>query len=143
MRISDWSSDVCSSDLLHPREFRPLEVDPVHDLESGRINDKNLLLEDIQGLSVRRHGKPGTIARAFVLRIDIDRFDDLASLEIDFHEGRLAEAVAVRFLVDAIPDDVVIAATRIGQAAAEARWADRRVGRVCVSKCSYRCSSNN
>src|SRR3546814_11817061 len=75
MRISDWSSDVCSSDLLHPREFRPLEVDPVHDLESGRINDKNLLLEDIQGLSVRRHGKPGTIARAFVLRIDIDRLD--------------------------------------------------------------------
>src|SRR3546814_2665449 len=42
MRISDWSSDVCSSDLLHRRELeritagRELEIDDLVDTRAAR-----------------------------------------------------------------------------------------------------------
>src|SRR3546814_10357400 len=29
MRISDWSSDVCSSDLMTKRDSRPIDVEPL------------------------------------------------------------------------------------------------------------------
>src|SRR3546814_6361942 len=32
MRISDWSSDVCSSDLYTPKHFEETQIDALHEL---------------------------------------------------------------------------------------------------------------
>src|SRR3546814_8735972 len=39
MRISDWSSDVCSSDLPHAGETGGLSGAPLHDLALQRLRD--------------------------------------------------------------------------------------------------------
>src|SRR3546814_8536874 len=69
MRISDWSSDVCSSDLFHPRtplgqgddvEFRPAMIAALHD---GGLHDE---------------GRFTAIQRNFFDRDDARRARDLA-----------------------------------------------------------------
>src|SRR3546814_3768832 len=42
MRISDWSSDVCSSDLL---VVRPVDVDPVDSGDQEQLDARQPLLE--------------------------------------------------------------------------------------------------
>src|SRR3546814_14111707 len=44
MRISDWSSDVCSSDLLADLRFRPL-VDFEHDIDAVLVERDHLGLD--------------------------------------------------------------------------------------------------
>src|SRR3546814_9278877 len=68
MRISDWSSDVCSSDLRQARAGRPYENDDLH-----RRPDRRLSFA-VHDARARRHHhhrhpagrRPGTKARALV-----------------------------------------------------------------------------
>src|SRR3546814_3726401 len=50
MRISDWSSDVCSSDLRNPVDQRQIVADPLAETEP-RIDD------DLCGIDPRRHAR--------------------------------------------------------------------------------------
>src|SRR3546814_4055793 len=75
MRISDWSSDVCSSDLKKPRRRQPLKATPEglersalyylerYDSSSGHL--RRLLRRKIQ-LSARVHGTDPEAGRAAV-----------------------------------------------------------------------------
>src|SRR3546814_9399161 len=76
MRISDWSSDVCSSDLCRGavdpgpqptrRRLRSLDAEALHEalaggeVEAGRAGQ---LLEAFRRAHERRLGPPGTVAR--------------------------------------------------------------------------------
>src|SRR3546814_1084376 len=47
MRISDWSSDVCSSDLIHQlRGDRPPSLDPMMALVAADMNEVNSAILD-------------------------------------------------------------------------------------------------
>src|SRR3546814_4518794 len=73
MRISDWSSDVCSSDLT-PREFRR----PIIRLEIGRIVIKKQIGRHIgrEARRRRRHGIGNRRQRAVLIRpAEPDRAD--------------------------------------------------------------------
>src|SRR3546814_8573141 len=45
MRISDWSSDVCSSDLTQPERHAPLDL--VDDLRVGQVKIRLVLVEQM------------------------------------------------------------------------------------------------
>src|SRR3546814_21134461 len=79
MRISDWSSDVCSSDLFGGRLLRRLPV--VHEHEPG-------------GVEVRAqempHGEPGHVDASRVLRLPFRihrQADQPLGLRTDAHQG--------------------------------------------------------
>src|SRR3546814_1121840 len=53
MRISDWSSDVCSSDLLEAREIRPEEGEAEAE-GTGRIFGADFIAVDRFGIELER-----------------------------------------------------------------------------------------
>src|SRR3546814_1000459 len=53
MRISDWSSDVCSSDLLEARETRPEEGEAEAE-GTGRIFGADFIAVDRFGIELER-----------------------------------------------------------------------------------------
>src|SRR3546814_18955805 len=81
MRISDWSSDVCSSDLLsqHPGGFVLTQerLDDLVPIEPARMDDRQIIewdKDDIDALKFMKvdvlgHGMLGCMNRAFNLQI--------------------------------------------------------------------------
>src|SRR3546814_14474165 len=57
MRISDWSSDVCSSDLCLPA--MRIDQQPAYVLHARPYRETSLLLECL----TREHGRLGVVAR--------------------------------------------------------------------------------
>src|SRR3546814_12661141 len=90
MRISDWSSDVCSSDLREPRVAHQGEVLEARlrlDLRQGDRLDKGL-----HRLDVDHAEAPGRIAGAGVIEIHhLDDANDLLLITGMIEEGELAE----------------------------------------------------
>src|SRR3546814_17597197 len=131
MRISDWSSDVCSSDLLVADEF------------GGDVI-----------------GDAGAEAFAVALIFGQARAAEIFALGDIFHLGRDDAAAGVVHLADVLPrlgaEDLAADVGEGGDAAAAVgtelavvlgphlalgdplRSADRRVGNECVSMCSSR-----
>src|SRR3546814_14876679 len=100
MRISDWSSDVCSSDLSGAIEQ---DADIIMFLYRDEVYNKDSQEKNIAEVIIgkQRNGPIGTVRLAF--HGEYTRFDNLA------------------------PE----------------RSEERRVGKECVSKCSYRWSPCN
>src|SRR3546814_16355913 len=108
MRISDWSSDVCSSDLLQNKARGSLVRDQHAGQPGFEDGTNNRDLETAAG------GKNGTR----------DRANDIERHGYGPFVDRVIEAisVSVQIVVTDIPD----------------RSEERRVGKECVSTCSYR-----
>src|SRR3546814_16580049 len=116
MRISDWSSDVCSSDLLADLRFRPL-VDFEHDIDAVLVERDHLGLD--------RRGE------AALPLVELDNARDVGA---DF---RSRVDLARRHL-DLGTDLVLLKALVAFQ-----RSEERRVGKECVSTCRSRWSRYN
>src|SRR3546814_12780867 len=113
MRISDWSSDVCSSDLLG---------------EGAPAQRLGALVQEVAGLPVGEVDAPVAIAA------------DDAGRHAAQH--RLDEAVAVVELFVRLQQGVLLARTPAGHLVEGARRSEaRRVGKECVSKCRSRWSA--
>src|SRR3546814_16947679 len=124
MRISDWSSDVCSSDLggiaiLQHVERHVLVEEELEPIE--QFAGRGLLLE------------PGDVADLVedVERLADEQLLDAGEMDVDDRLHRLA----------ARKSDVMeeaAAQERVGQ-----RSEERRVGKECVSTCRYRWSTDH
>src|SRR3546814_5384113 len=55
MRISDWSSDVCSSDLVHPGADHLVQGRPVGG--AGDVRGVDVLLERVAPAGIRHAGR--------------------------------------------------------------------------------------
>src|SRR3546814_13701890 len=104
MRISDWSSDVCSSDLARDQVRRRIDLYP-------RDRDRRALgiLEDVEA----------------------EGSDRRRVIDIAFEQQRIDAVVGQ----DETLDIVEIAGEKF---AAIGRSVERRVGKECVSTCSFR-----
>src|SRR3546814_14790892 len=119
MRISDWSSDVCSSDLDGAAQMR-------HRIELR--------------LQVRQRRTAGSVALG-IAALRHEAGDDAVELEA------VVEALP-RQLLDPLYMAGRDVGTQLDAHAAAARQVEirseeRRVGKECVSKCRYRGSPNN
>src|SRR3546814_15701848 len=112
MRISDWSSDVCSSDLLDHVFFR-LRDEPVHGLAVALVVDERADLF-ILGLEVKViiFCDGGRVTLGHRVRRDV--LDDLAA---DLDLSSVPESFQILF------------------ASSHFISAERRVRKECVSKC--------
>src|SRR3546814_18216755 len=120
MRISDWISDVCSSDLLSAAYFRPMDLrdtDLTKAILPRSLDDLDRSLQFI----VKEHltwidslGKQG-------MRVDFSRYDlsDLKLNNINFSAGDFSYAI--------------LRGTDFS-----GRSEERRVGQEGVSTCRYR-----
>src|SRR3546814_12879603 len=121
MRISDWSSDVCSSDLETRRDFVVLTLNIEHD---NRIRPLQQIGND-DADALARSG------RGF----------EQYMLHLTHHE----KAVAEKAIAEAAEHNALFRAkARLADFtfARETgfRSAERRVGQECGSQCGYRCS---
>src|SRR3546814_15319296 len=140
MRISDWSSDVCSSDLLAGELARTLDQLLVEDVAPSRLRD----LEMAEELS--SHWRRSLD----LFRIVLDRWPEelhrLGRIDLAERRTRLMARLAMRWCA-APPGGFVCAAgvTTASPSIARllrcvARSEERRVGQGCVSKCRFRWS---
>src|SRR3546814_12337011 len=113
MRISDWSSDVCSSDLI-----RGLLLGGSEDRWS--VTTEALLVAAARSDHVERLIRPALAAGKWVI---CDRFLD-STLAYQGGEGGLS-------------DDVLL---NLHGIASGGRSEERRVGKECVSTCRFRWS---
>src|SRR3546814_11523001 len=124
MRISDWSSDVCSSDLpsvdqLHQYRCRPVLLVAKIGLEHAQDFQQGIETDEI-GQRKRPHRMTEAELHA---GIDVgNRSEPLTSGEAGFVEQRDQDPI----------DD------KAGAISGHDRSAERRVGKECVSKCRYR-----
>src|SRR3546814_11260883 len=118
MRISDWSSDVCSSDLS--REFREALTRDLAAMDVVPVAVEAIRETPGFGVEALWEGRRVTLGRPARPAADSALATELAI------EG--AAAIIIRF-ADALRPDV-----------AEARWEERRVGKECVSQCRSRWS---
>src|SRR3546814_3550536 len=72
MRISDWSSDVCSSDLVYPL--------CVHAASA----DRSPLMEKMMESGVQRHAQSGSVAA----NLDYREVERVFELDTSFNSGR-------------------------------------------------------
>src|SRR3546814_13092909 len=119
MSISDWSSDVCSSDLLERGDMRVAIVEPGHEAE--RDLPVRLMIEEAAaiGILVQRPtlGVDHPALRVF-LGVDVPQFLD-------------AQAIDMRF---AIGVERALRLQHLGQMPAH-RSEERRGGTECASTC--------
>src|SRR3546814_17627512 len=120
MRISDWSSDVCSSDLLTPEEARrqarkilggaATGADPAAELKAKRKEMRIAELVDLyekEGCYIQRGKRQGEAMKPLTKQYTLAR---------------------IRHHVVPLP----------GSPRVRERSEERRVGKECVSRCSYR-----
>src|SRR3546814_5761864 len=70
MRISDWSSDVCSSDLVHPEDFAAFIHDDRHPCFMGRASKRTFVRRAVD--DDRRPERLGEPERVLVMAVDPD-----------------------------------------------------------------------
>src|SRR3546814_18964261 len=98
MRISDWSSDVCSSDLCLPA--MRIDQQPSYVLHARPYRETSLLLECL----TREHGRLGVVARgvrgerARLRRAQLETFQSLTMASLERKSG--GEGKGVSRLVD-------------------------------------------
>src|SRR3546814_17187624 len=131
MRISDWSSDVCSSDLLRAVDdldtICALVADP-DELRTDLLRLHGMAHALINGGAISTTSVDETIAE---LAVDIEaELDDMSAL-------LLAIRQRIRPLLALIRDD----GSWVAQATS--RSEERRVGKECVSTCRSRWSRSH
>src|SRR3546814_16112123 len=100
MRISDWSSDVCSSDLHESAEINEVDDLAVVDLANFRFLD-NAKDQGLRSLDLRKVGR-ADLDNAFIVNVDLraglrdDFADDLAARADDNSEERRVGKDGVR-----------------------------------------------
>src|SRR3546814_11614441 len=129
MRISDWSSDVCSSDLVVPLVRTLRRAWPGVALTWVIGKGEYRLLEGLEGVEFVVYDKKTGLAgmRALRRRFGGRRFDALLQMQVTARANLLSAFVP--------------ATRRIGYARTRSKRSDeRRVGKECVSTCRYRWS---
>src|SRR3546814_11282690 len=136
MRISDWSSDVCSSDLANPA----VELHLVGQLQSNKAEDAVALFDAIHSLDrpslltalARAMDKTGRRPPCFI-QVNIGE---------EAQKGGCAIADLPALLTQARRTDIPLAGLMFVPPAdvEAARSEERRVGKECVSTCRSRWS---
>src|SRR3546814_1382213 len=151
MRISDWSSDVCSSDLLRKKASRVMAPDRCDSAgESGNCRGQDHRLSKIQQTLADRSGKPCRIHDRHLRNepaaahcghpLVPDRPSWLWNERTCCHECQRDKPVSRRgakILREHRPDR---RANKMNSCKREGRSADRRVGKEGVSTCRSRWS---
>src|SRR3546814_14287096 len=117
MRISDWSSDVCSSDLSAPSVF---QLNQMLDILRGRLSARSI---DIRCMDV---GDPLENLGGARRKITIKQ-----GIEQPVSKKLIAELKAAKMKVEA----------QINGEKLRIRTEERRVGKECVSTCRSRWSA--
>src|SRR3546814_13852740 len=147
MRISDWSSDVCSSDLQSEfgREFQRI-IDAIgrqQDLRIPKLEiiartvDEDDVINAAELLEERRNEETAAIIEGHVFQ----------QAEFPLHCRRAIIAFApgqgeLLFMLDVGAPCLLIAVTEPDAAGTFFRSEERRLGKECVSKFRYRWSPN-
>src|SRR3546814_11435706 len=138
MRISDWSSDVCSSDLHRQSERRVVTVRWVAKITSGKGQELCL---------IRNISAGGIMANIYSthevgeqIGIEIRSGQQLDGEIVWMRDG----CIGVQFANEIDVDDMlkVMSADR-KRLRARARSEERRVGKACVSTCRSRWSPDH
>src|SRR3546814_9410312 len=155
MRISDWSSDVCSSDLYAVRDY----VTPIldkdlqkkanvkllgwydYDQESLISKKKILKLEDVKGSKLRGYGQyAATFLQAVgsspIVMSSTQAYDAMAKGVIDGTMSGPTSHLARKFYE--VGKYLIDQPSFIQPMFSYARSEERRVGKECVSTCSSR-----
>src|SRR3546814_14530245 len=94
MRISDWSSDVCSSDLLPRPEFREINRGiPIDQLRQSIVEERKVLRAMLQGAGVesRTCASDPTIRLAKPWSTEFRHNDELRPNSAEDFDRRIAE----------------------------------------------------
>src|SRR3546814_6834423 len=101
MRISDWSSDVCSSDLDRAEQFgrgraarRHAEQDQAHDRRDGERGDAVRLDRDREGDLLER-----ALVVGFRRGFDHDRLADVEAARSEEHTSELQSLLRISYAV--------------------------------------------
>src|SRR3546814_7712256 len=132
MRISDWSSDVCSSDLVVP-----VMSDTSHTItDFGRtLRGRNMLvLVDGIPLNTNRNSSRNL---ANINSADIDQIEVLRGSSAIYGSGAAGGIVSIRTRQ---PNGETRAETTVSALTPLSRSEERRVGNECVSTCRSRWS---
>src|SRR3546814_10921354 len=90
MRISDWSSDVCSSDLLHA------QTDAEHRLVARRLDNHLIEFEPLQFLHAFAHAADARQHQAIAFQQFVRVITDNDAAGFGHALKRLAERVQIR-----------------------------------------------
>src|SRR3546814_11335059 len=133
MRISDWSSDVCSADLVIPAGWRSSVID-----DDGRVNRISYDLCVLTQLRDRIRSK-----EIWVVGADRYRNPD-GDLPKDFDARREAYYTGLNLTADARAFSSAIREELAQELLLlNARSEERRVGKECVSTCRSRWSPSH
>src|SRR3546814_14807374 len=118
MRISDWSSDVCSSDLSHIHIGMPATIHIMGEVHSmqGHVQSLSAGIEDRE-----RTTASGTL---------------LANVNPTFSWVRLAQRIPVRIAIAPVPQGMALITGRTPTIVTH--YEERRVGEKGCSQCSSR-----
>src|SRR3546814_14168488 len=85
MRISDWSSDVCSSDLTLPREVEPVQAAETHRVLLVMEGDDSVTMRKVTGRVLERHNFEVLTAKDGIDALERmeERVPDLMLLDIE------------------------------------------------------------
>src|SRR3546814_2746291 len=101
MRISDWSSDVCSSDLIARPQFRELAPQQYLDLDNDRLVIGNPFLVDSELLNLDARYEwyfgAGEYFSAGVFYKDIDK--PVEAVRSEEHTSELQSLVRISYAV--------------------------------------------
>src|SRR3546814_14439327 len=122
MRISDWSSDVCSSDLTFETDPRIARFDGYIERELGGKADELMKAHPIGAKIPQECGSFMTTSFQSSNPVMISRIPD-------FYHWFLGADVTFRY--------------EVHKMWLQHRSEERRVGKECVSKCRYRGSPNH
>src|SRR3546814_19315465 len=123
MRISDWSSDVCSSDLLSINEiYRWIRSD-------FYIRDENRPFDYIYSTDIVFDGQPNTQRHTNMIAA-FDPTSEIPLLNWSAHFKIVAQANTILSRVES--------ASMTDEQKALFRSEERRVGKECVSTCRFR-----
>src|SRR3546814_17023951 len=137
MRISDWSSDVCSSDLTNP----------------DAVSEVLLLGQDVMDSDPAKFQQVMKLVRGMLtgdgkLKSDIDAV--LATRGGKSVDGLLAQVEQKKIRLPALKDDIAAVLTALkkrpdafSRMVAEFRSEERRGGKKCVSPCRSRWSPDH
>src|SRR3546814_8865804 len=98
MRISDWSSDVCSSDLRHVPEIKR-RLDCVNILAQFTERDiSGVVVQDVNAAEMRHGLVHQRLDRCLVCAVETDR-DGLAAKRSEEHTSELQSLMRISYAV--------------------------------------------
>src|SRR3546814_1037486 len=138
MRISDWSSDVCSSDLITSNQVQINTVDP----RLSPVEIEKLVTYPVE---ISLAGIPGLETTRSLSRNGFSQVTAIFSESTDLYFARQQVGERLRQATENLPDGVQpqIGPVTTGLGEIVMRSEERRVGTECVSTCSSRWSPSH